>query len=92
MNALAKSRKRFCKQLRESPPPLAAPKSHGSQAASRRAAWEAEARRALEAKQHFPRLFRDADGDESNEFWVERADLGRLVKVTSDGLSEIYKR
>lgn len=33
------------------------------------------------------RLVRDADGDESNEFRVERADLGRL-----DGLSEISKR
>merc|ERR1712187_208711 len=57
------------------------------------AAREAERKlaqaRAAEALRHHPRLFRDKDGDEANEFWEE---AGKSLRKVEAGLKEVTRR
>ncbi|OLP89547.1 Glucan 1,3-beta-glucosidase A [Symbiodinium microadriaticum] len=61
-----------------------------AETAKKRAAAEAAAKRLMASKRYDPPLFRDADGDLANEFWVELPHArGRMSLVAEDDLHEV---
>eukprot|EP00927_Polykrikos_kofoidii_P029157 TRINITY_DN2525_c0_g2_i1.p1 TRINITY_DN2525_c0_g2~~TRINITY_DN2525_c0_g2_i1.p1 ORF type:complete len:181 (-),score=50.33 TRINITY_DN2525_c0_g2_i1:390-932(-) len=54
------------------------------------AAAAAAAARKLARRRHSPPLFRDADGDQANEFWEESPKCGGMLRPRTDGLKEIF--